>query len=156
MWPKSLYKSEISYLILMVKSSIKIVVLPLFIAILLTSFYVMQPQMVDAATKRYKNSGSQSDTPWALDRFDDVSKGYVIPASKLQQLLKNPSTISDSRIDYILEQYVDCERDPTKGTCKDIFLSGTQKVSLTTPSGSPSNIDANFDLTEIQKDDTEG
>jgi hypothetical protein len=140
----------------MVKSSIKIVVLPLFIAILLTSFYVMQPQMVDAATKRYKNSGSQSDTPLASDRFDDVAKGYVIPASKLQQLLKNPSTISDSRIDFILEQYVDCERDPTKGTCKDIFLSGTQKVSLTTPSGSPSNIDANFDLTEIQKDDTEG
>jgi hypothetical protein len=141
----------------MIKSSIKLVVLPLFIAILLTSFYVMQPQMVDAATKRYKNSGSQSDTPLASDRFDDIAKGYV-PASKAifeQKVTKGGSTsVSDSRIDFILEQYVDCERDSTKGTCKDIFFSGKQNVALNTPTAS--NIDANFDLTMIQKDDTEG
>ena len=73
----------------MIKSSIKLVVLPLFIAILLTSFYVMQPQMADAATKRYKNSGSQDDTPLASDRFDDVAKGYVPPSRTIHVTRKN-------------------------------------------------------------------
>ena len=141
----------------MIKSSIKLVVLPLFIAILLTSFYVMQPRNADAATKRYKNSGSQSDTPLASDRFDDVAKGYV-PASRAiheQNVIKTPSTVSDSKIALILEQYVDCERDPSKGTCKDIFLSGKQNVILSASSTSPSNLDAKFKLNMIQKDDTE-
>ena len=56
------------------------------------------------------------------------------PQEQFMSQGKTPSTGSDSNIAFILEQYVDCERDSTKGTCKDITLSGTQKVTLNTPS----------------------
>ena len=123
----------------MIKSSIKnIVVLPLFIATLLTSFYVMQPQMADAATKRYKSSGEETDTPFASDRFDDVKKKYVPPSNVIaqQNVIKSPAaplaaSPSDAKIDFILEQYADCERDPSpKGTLQHTFILLEDKMSI--------------------------
>ena len=78
----------------MIKSSIKnIVVLPLFIATLLTSFYVMQPQqMVDAATTGYKDSGDDDGTPLASDRFNDIEQGRAIAT---HNQFATPGPISD-------------------------------------------------------------
>ena len=136
----------------MIKSSIKIVVLPLFIAILLTSFYVMQPQMADAATKRYKNSGSQSDTPLASDRFNDIANGRATAA---HSQVATAGPVSD-KVELELQQFIDCVTGTVpRGTCSNtvMSMSGTQNVALS-PGSTNGYVDVEADLFMLQKDDT--
>ena len=137
----------------MIKSSIKnIVVLPLFIATLLTSFYVMQPQqMVDAASIVYKDSGDDDGTPLASDRFNDIEQRRATAA---HNQFATPGPVSD-KIELELQQFIDCQTGiGPKNTCANTVMSGTQNVALTP--GTSDVVDVEADLFMLQKDDTLG
>ena len=138
----------------MIKSSIKnIVVLPLFIATLLTSFYVMQPQTVDAASKIYKDSGDDDGTPLASDRFDAVEDGKATIHSQSATASGGAST---SKVELELQQFIDCETGAVpRGTCQSTSMSGTQSVNLVDQSYR-GYVDVEADLFMLQKDDTLG
>ena len=101
----------------MIKFSIKnIVVLPLFIATLLTGFYVMQPQqMVDAATTGYKDSGDDDGTPLASDRFNDIEQRRATASHN--QICHSWSL--PPKVELELQQFIDCVTGTVpRGTCQ--------------------------------------